>query len=139
MLRPPKPSHVPMPGSAKLCAGDRGERPLAAQIAAQLARLPGATLKGWMAESCIGSYPLEVVAARSGRRRGTAAGGAFLVLSVELAIDGVPWLGAAPGFRPGLMSESVALRASAAWNSGCLGTSGTGHCKAAIDEWPAPP
>jgi hypothetical protein len=71
-------------------------KPLAAQLAARLNALPGATLEGWMAESCTGSYPLSVVA--SSRAPGSEAPvqGQFLVLSVTLAIDGAPWLGAAP-------------------------------------------
>ena len=75
-----------------------GDKPLAAQIAAQLARLPGADLKGWMAESCVGSYPLEVIAGSGLPGSEAPAEGAFLVLSMELIIDGVPWLGAAPAF-----------------------------------------
>ena len=38
-----------------------------------------------------GSYPLEAVSR-------VPADGEFLVLTVELTIDGVPWLGAAPAF-----------------------------------------
>jgi hypothetical protein len=72
--------------------------PLAAQIAAQFSQLSGAELKGWMAESCIGSYPLEVIAASESPSKETLAEGAFLVLSMELSIDGIPWLGAAPAF-----------------------------------------
>ena len=54
---------------------------------------------GWMAESCIGSYPLEVVASSPIARQGWAPRRApYLVLSVDLAVDDVPWLGAAPFF-----------------------------------------
>ena len=71
---------------------------LAQQIAAAAAGLPGATIKSWMAESCIGSYPLEVVASsRTPDAQGVAAG-AFVVLTIELSLDGIPWLGAAPAF-----------------------------------------
>jgi hypothetical protein len=55
-------------------------------------------MTGWMAESCIASYPLEVVASLPVRGKEGPAPGTFLVLSVELAIDDVPWLGAAPMF-----------------------------------------
>ena len=48
-----------------------------------------------MAESCIGTYPLEVIATSG------APADAFTVLTVELAIDGIPWLGAAPAFVGG--------------------------------------
>ena len=44
-----------------------------------------------MAESCIGSYPLEAIA-------DAPAAGSFLVLTVELSLGGIPWLGAAPAF-----------------------------------------
>jgi hypothetical protein len=75
--------------------------PLAAQLATVLAALPGAALVSFMAESAIGSYPLEVVA--SSRQQGNDAlpAGSFVVLSAELSIDGVPWLGAAPAFVDG--------------------------------------
>jgi Creatinase/Prolidase N-terminal domain len=55
-------------------------------------------MMGWMAESCIASYPLEVVAALPMPGKEGPAPGTFLVLSIELAIDDVPWLGAAPMF-----------------------------------------
>jgi hypothetical protein len=67
-----------------------------AQIRAQIDALPGATLHGWMAESSIGSYPLQAIASsRTPDPNGVPAGG-FMVLSVELAIDEISWLGAAP-------------------------------------------
>ena len=72
------------------------DKPLAAQLSAQLQRLPGASLKSFMAESCVGTYPLEVIATS-----GAPAVGALTVLTVELAIDGSPWLGAAPAFVGG--------------------------------------
>jgi hypothetical protein len=53
--------------------------------------------RGWMAESCKGSYPLEVVeSSRSTSREGPP--GVYLVLSVDLTVDNVPWLGATPLF-----------------------------------------
>ncbi|MEA2903205.1 MAG: hypothetical protein QOI12_592 [Alphaproteobacteria bacterium] len=82
------------------------ERPLAAQLAARLDDLPGAELKRWLAESCIGSYPLEAVAA-SATPGGSPlpdrapSAGDYLVLTAELAIGGVAWLGAAPAFVGG--------------------------------------
>jgi hypothetical protein len=75
-----------------------GDKPLATQIAAQVARLPGAELKGWMAESCVGSYPLEVVAGSASSGKESPVAGSFLVLSVDLDVDSVPWLGAVPAF-----------------------------------------
>ena len=67
-------------------------------MASQLGRLPGAELKSWIVESCIGSYPLEVVASSASPGHAALPAGTFFVLSVELAIGGVSWLGAAPGF-----------------------------------------
>jgi hypothetical protein len=64
-------------------------------------------LRGWTAESCTGSYPLEAVASSHVGGRYMPEAGTFLVVSVELALDGVPWLGAAPMFvRPGVSVES---------------------------------
>jgi len=74
---------------------------IGAQIGARIDALPGATLNGWMAESSIGSYPLQTVASsRAPDHNGVSAGG-FLVVTVELALDGMPWLGAAPAFVNG--------------------------------------
>jgi Xaa-Pro aminopeptidase len=81
------------------------QRSLGGTIADAVASTPGFVLKGWMAESCRGSDPLAVVAS-SGETRATVAGGtgpdatdreSYLVLSLTLSIDGMPWLGAAPG------------------------------------------
>ena len=71
-------------------------KPIAAQIADKMKSLPGATLQGWQAESCTGSYPLSAIA--SSRTSGTAipVNGQFLVLTVEMTVDGAPWVGAAP-------------------------------------------
>src|SRR5262249_19655203 len=65
-------------------------RPLAAQLAAQIATLPGASLQSFMAESVIGSYPLEVVASSRVPGREPPTTGTFLVLSVDMTIDGIP-------------------------------------------------
>jgi hypothetical protein len=71
---------------------------IGAQITTRMAALPGATVTNWMAESPIGSYPLQAIASsRAPGRDGLPAGG-FTVLTIELAIDGIPWLGAAPVF-----------------------------------------
>jgi len=71
-------------------------QPLAAQLADNTKKLPGAVLDSWMAESCTGSYPLSVVA--SSRATASAAPSArqFLVLTAELTVNGAPWLGTAP-------------------------------------------
>lgn len=66
-----------------------GGKPIAAQLAARMKELPGATPVNWAAESCIGSYPLNAI-------KDAPANGQFLVLTVELTIDGAPWIGAVP-------------------------------------------
>jgi hypothetical protein len=66
-------------------------KPLEVQLADQVKGLPGAILRHVMAESSIGSYPLEAVT-------DAPPGGSFLVLTVELSLGGIPWLGAAPAF-----------------------------------------
>ncbi|MPZ37001.1 MAG: hypothetical protein GEU95_02875 [Rhizobiales bacterium] len=64
---------------------------LAAQLQARLKELPDAMLRNATAESCIGSYPLTAAI-------GAPSAGSFLVLAVELSLNGLPWLGAAPAF-----------------------------------------
>ncbi len=71
-------------------------KPFAAQLAAKINKLPGATLQSWMAESCTGSYPLSVVASSQTGGNAAPTNGQFLVLTAELKIDGAPWIGAAP-------------------------------------------
>jgi hypothetical protein len=66
-------------------------RLLDAQLAGRVKELPGASLRAALAESCIGSYPLEAVT-------GAPVAGGFLVLTVALSLDGLPWLGAVPAF-----------------------------------------
>ena len=66
-----------------------------------LETIAGAALKSFMAESMLGTYPLEAVASSHAGGGYAPAAGAFLVLSVELALDGVPWLGATPLFVRG--------------------------------------
>ncbi len=66
-------------------------RPLAAQVEARLKELPGASLRRWIAESCVGSYPLEEITS-------IPAEETYRVLTVELSLDRIPWLGATPAF-----------------------------------------
>ena len=49
-----------------------------------------------MAESCLGSYPLQAIAGSRLPRQDVPAIGDFIVLTMALTIDGTPWLGAAP-------------------------------------------
>ena len=72
------------------------DTPIATQLAAKVKELPDATLQSWMAESCTGSYPLSAVASSGASGKDTLGNGQFLVLTVELAVDGTPWIGAAP-------------------------------------------
>src|SRR5262249_25894227 len=60
-------------------SSERG-KPIAAQLAAKLRDLPGATLTGWTAESCTGSYPLSAVASSHVPGKAATAAGQFLVL-----------------------------------------------------------
>ena len=69
-----------------------------AQISAHIGALPGATINAWMAESPIGSYPLQAIASSRAPERDGAPAGGFFVLTVELVVEGMPWLGAAPVF-----------------------------------------
>ncbi len=71
-------------------------KPIAAQLAAKVTELPGATLQSWMAESCTGSYPLSAVASSRAPGHDALRNGQFLVLTVELSVNGAPWIGAAP-------------------------------------------
>jgi hypothetical protein len=76
---------------AGVVSGIEPGRPLDAQLVGRLSNLPGASLRNWTAESCIGSYPLEAVA-------DAPADGNFLVLTTGLTLNGLRWLGAAPAF-----------------------------------------
>src|SRR5262245_9151385 len=69
--------------------------PLGEQVAAETRSL-GAELHGWLAESCLGSYPLQAIAGSRLPRQDIPAVGDFIVLTVALGLDRTPWLGAAP-------------------------------------------
>jgi hypothetical protein len=72
------------------------DKAVAAQLLGKLTAIPGAQLKGWTVERCVGSYPLEPV--DSSREFGTQTPnlGGFLVLSAEVFAESAPWIGAAP-------------------------------------------
>lgn len=80
----------------RLTRGIETGKPLGRQIDAAVGALPGAALKGWMAESSIGSYPLTVIA--SSRLPGNEAptDGQLLVLTTELLVGAHAWVGSAP-------------------------------------------
>src|SRR5262249_6683622 len=71
-------------------------RQLDSQVAERLEMIPGAVLKRFMAEGTIGTYPLQVVESSRSPGRHAQPVGACLVLSIDLSVDDVPWLGAAP-------------------------------------------
>jgi hypothetical protein len=83
---------------AQLVSSIAAGRSIGAQITAHLGALPGATIGSWMAESPIGSYPLQAIASSRTPEPNAVPAGGFMVLSVELVIDGMPWLSAAPVF-----------------------------------------
>jgi hypothetical protein len=67
---------------------------LGPQLAAAVGRLKGASLTSFIAESSIGSYPLEEVA--SSAIDGATPDNSLLVVTVRLMHDGAPWVGCAP-------------------------------------------
>jgi hypothetical protein len=79
-------------------------KPLAGQIETRVDALSGAALHSWMAEACIGSYPLQVVAA-SGSPAVQQGASDSAVLTLALAIDGGSWLGAAPIMARGALGQ----------------------------------
>jgi Creatinase/Prolidase N-terminal domain len=81
-----------------LLASLKGSAPLGDELATRIGELPGAKLVGFMAESTIGSYPLEVIASSWSSDKDSLPGGSFVVLTVELSLDDARWLGAAPAF-----------------------------------------
>jgi hypothetical protein len=83
---------------AELTTSIRSGRSIGAQLAEHISALPGTTLTGWLAESAIGSYPLEGIASARAGDRDDLPDGSFAVLTVELAREGTRWLGAAPVF-----------------------------------------
>jgi hypothetical protein len=81
---------------ADVARGIEAGKPIAGQLAARLEGLPGATLAGWMVESCLGSYPLAVAASSRMPGNDAPSDGSFLVLTIELMLDSGPWIGSAP-------------------------------------------
>ena len=71
---------------------------IGAQLTAHIGKLPGAAVSAWMAESPTGSYPLQAFASSRAPERDGVADGGFMVLTIQLTIDEMPWLGAAPVF-----------------------------------------
>ena len=71
-------------------------RHTAGQLAELVAEIPGAAIKSWMLESCVGSYPLSVVASSQSTALVAPSDGGFFVLTIELMLDSGPWIGGAP-------------------------------------------
>jgi len=72
--------------------------PITSRLAQNITSLPGATLEGWMVERCVGSYPLTVTASSRSPGDDLPTEGGFLVLTVELKLNGVPWIASTPVF-----------------------------------------
>jgi hypothetical protein len=70
--------------------------PIGTQLTTRAKEFADATLQSWLAESCTGSYPLSAFASSRAGRQDALKSGQFLVLTVELSVDGAPWIGAAP-------------------------------------------
>ena len=49
-----------------------------------------------MVESCVGSYPLSVIASSRLPGRDAPITGGFFVLTIELSLHGGHWIGTAP-------------------------------------------
>jgi hypothetical protein len=88
----------------ELISGMQVGQSLAEQISTQAASLRGAGLETWMAESCIGGYPLSPVASSRAPDHDMPAG-RFFVLTIALSLEKGPWVGAAP-FIAGEPSQS---------------------------------
>jgi hypothetical protein len=79
----------------ELIGGMQVGQPLTEQISTHLRALRGARLENWMAESCIGTYPLSTLALSDSPGRDVAAT-RFIVLTVVLLLEQGAWIGAAP-------------------------------------------
>ena len=80
---------------ANFVAGVTARKPFGAQLATALSSVPGAQLSSWMIESCVGSYPLQVIGSSSAGDA-VLSEGQFIVATIELSLGGTPWIGAAP-------------------------------------------
>lgn len=69
---------------------------LRSQLEMRSRALTGEAPQPWLAECCLGSYPLQVVATSDGPAMPGPPFGDLVILTLSLTIDGIPWLGAAP-------------------------------------------
>jgi creatinase/prolidase-like protein len=81
---------------ANLARSLQAGTPIGTQLTARVAELAGATLRSWLAESCTGSYPLSAFGSSRAGGQDALKSGQFLVLTVELSVDGAAWIAAAP-------------------------------------------
>ena len=76
--------------------GIEAGKPISGQLAAYVEALPGATLEFWMVESCVGSYPLSVIASSHMPGRDAPIEDGFFVLTIGLLLHGGHWIGTSP-------------------------------------------
>lgn len=76
--------------------GIEAGKPISGQLAAYVEALPDATLEFWMVESCVGSYPLSVIASSHMPGRDAPIEDGFFVLTIGLLLHGGHWIGTSP-------------------------------------------
>jgi Xaa-Pro aminopeptidase len=76
--------------------GIEAGKPLSGQLAAHVEALSDATLEFWMVESCVGSYPLSVIASSRMPGRDPPIEGGFFVLTIGLLLRDGHWIGTCP-------------------------------------------
>ena len=76
--------------------GIEAGKPISGQLAAYVEALSDATLEFWMVESCVGSYPLSVIASSRMPGRDAPIEGGFFVLTIGLLLHGGHWIGTSP-------------------------------------------
>jgi hypothetical protein len=76
--------------------GIEAGKPISGQLAAHVEALSDATLEFWMVESCIGSYPLTVIASSRMPGRDAPIEDGFFVLTIGLSLHGGHWIGTRP-------------------------------------------
>jgi Xaa-Pro aminopeptidase len=76
--------------------GIEAGKPISGQLAAYVETLSDATLEFWMVESCVGSYPLSVIASSRMPGRDAPIEGGFFVLTIGLLLHDGHWIGTSP-------------------------------------------
>jgi hypothetical protein len=80
----------------EILSGMKTDRPIAGQLKQRIRHGADAQVVSWMAETCIGSYPLEAVASSADRTNSAFPDRTFLVMSLHMRLAGRPWLGGGP-------------------------------------------